>query len=256
MSAPVPSSYDEEPIERYLDALVVALPGPPRSVRRTVAEAEAHLHDAAEAQAARGLEPGEATEQAIADFGGVGEIAAASRPFGLIDLVRPAALVTGVGLVAVGLSGALSWMMTEWWGSKFVAGDLPGSTYDAARCRELSEYAPGRDCLAAAAQHHAGEVVTFRLTAGVLGLLFLLAWHLAPRRRRLPCASVPGLLALMFGGAALLLAGATIDASGGSWSGAGQWLSAGLVAATAAVAFGIRCRAEVLRPACANATSG
>lgn len=37
----------DDPIEAYLDQLLVALPGSPRDVRHTLAEVEAHLRESA-----------------------------------------------------------------------------------------------------------------------------------------------------------------------------------------------------------------
>ena len=39
----------DDPIEAYLDRLFAALSGTPRQIRRTLAEAELHLYESAEA---------------------------------------------------------------------------------------------------------------------------------------------------------------------------------------------------------------
>jgi PadR family transcriptional regulator PadR len=69
----------------------------------------------------------------------------------------------------------------------FVAGDLPGMTYTPERCAEFLEYFPDAgSCAKAAALHHWGEVVEYRVAAGVLGLLVLGAFLLWRRRARPP----------------------------------------------------------------------
>ena len=47
----------DDPIEIYLDRLLVALSGSPRDVRRALAEAELHLYESAASLEASGLRP-------------------------------------------------------------------------------------------------------------------------------------------------------------------------------------------------------
>ena len=158
-------------------------------------------------------------------------------------LVLSALLLGAVGLVAVGVSGVVAGAERAAFGDRFVAGDLPGRTYDAARCRELREYAPpSASCLDAAAMHHSDEVVFSRVAAGVAGLAAFGLWWVARRRRPptpLPPSLVPALGVTAFGLAAAATAVQAADALavGGTRAGAGQWLSAGVVAALVAAAF-------------------
>jgi hypothetical protein len=185
------------------------------------------------------------------------------------QLIGAAVLLTGIGLVAVGVSGALSAGLGATAGPAFVAGDGPNVHYSAARCADFREYAPGaRTCEAAAAEHHFEEVVTYRAAAGVLGVAVLAGFGVVRRRRRrshsdepavLPAAFVPTVGATVFGGAAVALAALSgqlvvVDRA----RGAGQFLTgavvAGLVAAWYLLEVGRRLvdgarRAAPLQPA-------
>jgi hypothetical protein len=162
------------------------------------------------------------------------------------QLLGAAVVFAGVGLVAVGVSGALSAGLGATAGRAFVAGDAPGVHYSAGRCADLREYAPGaRTCEAAATDHHFGEIVWYRVGAGVLGAAVLGAAAVTRRRRKLagavdpavlPRAFVPTVGATVFGGAAVALAVQSADLVVVDHArGAGQFLTgavvAGLVAA-------------------------
>jgi hypothetical protein len=148
-----------------------------------------------------------------------------------------------IGLLAVGASGVIAGVERATLGDRFVAGDLPGRTYDAARCRELREYAPpSASCLDAAAMHHSDEVVFYRIAAGVVGLAAFGLWWAVRRRVRvtaLPACLVPALAVTAFGLAAVVTATQAANAlvEGGVHAGAGQWLSATVVAAAVTAAF-------------------
>src|SRR5947207_3205365 len=94
--------------------------------------------------------------------------------------MRGAAEVRGsaaVGLIAVGVSGLLAAVFGAALGRDFVAGDRPGVTSTSARCADLREYAPGANtCRDAATIHHYGEIVDYRIAAGLLGLGLLCAY--------------------------------------------------------------------------------
>jgi hypothetical protein len=92
-------------------------------------------------------------------------------------------LAAGLGMVAIGVSGLVAEVFGRIFGPAFVAGDGPGVTYTAARCAEYLRLFPGAGgCAGAAAMDHWGEVVQFRVLAGVLGLLALAVFGLARRR--------------------------------------------------------------------------
>jgi hypothetical protein len=163
----------------------------------------------------------------------------------LRQLVLAAMLLGGIGLVAVGVSGLLAGGMGLLFGKSFVSGDAPGISYTPDRCADFLEYAPhARSCEEAATVHHFGEVIDYRIAAGVLGLIALGVWWLLRRSRRdpqlLPEGLVAGIGTAMFGAATAVLLLQTIGllASGQS-AGAGQYLSGGLVSLLVAAAFAL-----------------
>ena len=136
-------------IEGYLDQLLLELRGRATDVRRVLAETEEHLRDATADGVAAGLAPDEAEAQAITRFGSPRAVARRFAPPRL-RLPRPAlaemasalVLLLAVGLLAIGASGLLSVAFRATLGDRFVAADLPGVTYTAARCRDFEEYHP------------------------------------------------------------------------------------------------------------------
>jgi hypothetical protein len=167
-----------------------------------------------------------------------------SRPL-LSELALATVLLLGVGLVAVGASGAVAGVMGAAAGKAFVSGDAPGVTYTKARCAELREYAPhAPTCEAAAVEHHFGEVIWYRLAAGVLGGVVLAGYAWTRRRRGargpalLPETLVPTAAATLFGAAAVFLLGQGLDLTFlGTQHGGGGFLSGGIVAAAVASWF-------------------
>jgi hypothetical protein len=91
---------------------------------------------------------------------------------------------------------------------------------------------------------HGGEVVQFRVAAGILGLLMLGGYALARRRSRAVGVVLrPGMVAVagvtLYGiaAAALLVQGADTSGLGGLRGGSGQLWSAGIVALVVALAY-------------------
>jgi hypothetical protein len=249
----------DDAVERHLDALFDHLAGTGRDGRRLLAEAEDHLQEARADLEAAGLSPEEAADRAVARFGEASHLgrqlrAARGDWAGLgRQLLAGGWLLGALGLVAVGLSGVLAQAFGALWGARFVAGDIDGVTYTAARCADYREYFPGRSCGGAAALHHFGEVVDYRLGAGILGVLALAAYVVL---RRLPpfrgsAWAVPHGPATLVGTTLFGLAalGLGVPALGqlalGDPTGTGQYLSAALVAGLAALAaagYGLRAR--------------
>jgi hypothetical protein len=247
VSAENGAGTEEGPIEAYLDELFVAVhDGDPAAARRLLAETEAHLRECAARLRGQGLDPEEAEREAVHRFGPVGTVTPVLRPslrdvarLPLRAFVRPVVGLAAVGAIAVGVSGAISELFGRIWGAGFVAGDLPGVAYTAARCAVLQGPYPGLDCAQAAAEHHWGEVVEYRVVLGVLGLVLLLVWRLLPREAVLPAGLAPSLAAAAF----LLAAAATgvqaLNAAVQGSQGMGAWLSADVVALPLAAVFAV-----------------
>lgn len=237
----------QSPIEAYLDEIFAAArDSDPAAARRLLAETEAHLRESAARLRAQGLAPEDAELEAVRRFGPVGAVTPTLMPpwrsMGQLPLrafVRPAVGLAAVGAIAVGLSGLLSELFGRLWGAGFVSGDRPGVAYTAARCTVLQTPYPGLDCAQAAAAHHWGEVVEYRVALGVLGLVLLLVWRYLPLSVPLPAGLVPLLGAAAF----LLAAGGTgveaLNAAVQGGQGVGAWLSAAAIALPLAVAFAV-----------------
>lgn len=245
-------------VDRYLDRLLMELRGRAPQVRRILAEVEDHLRDAVEAGVAEGLSPVDAEARALARFGSPATVARrfartprrlAPAPV-LSQLVLALIFLAGVGLVAVGISGALAGGMGAMWGKAFVAGDPAGTTYTPTRCADFAEYHPeATTCARAAAAHHFDEVVQYRLGAGVLGMALLGCYLVVRRSRRaarllaisdgvglLPHGFVATVGTAVFGVGAVGLLGQSLGQMvGGDSGGAGAYLSGGLVS----LAFGL-----------------
>lgn len=245
-----------EPIEAYLDALLLELRGSPRAARHVLREVEAHLLDATNEGVDEGLTEDEAARRAVERFGPPAlvarQLARASGSVGLVTLVRDAVVsllpVGAVFLVAIGLSGLVAGGLGLAVGKDFVAGDPPGVTYTAERCAQLLSFEPGAaTCAQAATAHHFGEVVWYRVAEGVLGIVLLAAWAVWRRRSR------DRLRAGTLGRSFSLTVGATLAAAAaagllflaaagpvtGHYDGTGNPLSGGLVSALLGVAFGV-----------------
>jgi MYXO-CTERM domain-containing protein len=263
-----------DPIEAYLDQLLTHLRGSAHDVRRILSGTEEHLRDATAEQVAAGASEEEAQRRAIERFGHPRTVArrfsarlAPVPPAAVAaELARTAVLLGAVGLVAIGASGLVAELLGRLFGAGFVAGDLPGVTYTARRCAEYLEYFPDAGgCAQAAAWHHWGEVVEYRVAAGVLGLLVLGGYLLWRRGRRgeppdylgvLPDGFSATVATSLYGLAAAALALLSLDAFlVADGDGTGQWLSAAIVAAAMATAYGVSLYRTVLTRAQAGAAT-
>jgi len=248
VSAHDESTKADDPIEAYLDQLLVTLPGAPRQIRHTLAEAEAHLLDAAAAGVAAGLDQATSRAAAVRQLGPVSGLADRPRlgprltPALRRRLVLAGLWVGGLGGVAVGIGGVIAWLVRTVWGNTAIATPFPAGSYSAADCaRWLAAYPSAHDCVTAMTADHADDFLRNAAACGVLGALALGVYLLLRPRwanpavtAALPRASediVGAGLALL---ATVLLVGQGVDAVVVTRAnGAGQPLS---LAATALLA--------------------
>jgi hypothetical protein len=254
---------DDGPVEDYLDRLLLTLGGSPRQVRHTLAEVEAHLQDAVAEEMAAGKARPEAEAAAVARIGAVHGVTGRSAAFGrpTAALVRRAALaaslIGGVGLVAVGISGAVSWALAAMRGGSFVTAPFPPGSYTRADCmRWLAGDPATHNCVTAMIYDHVGDIVLQRFAGGVLGLLALAAywflrrrWHDRGTLAALPPGSAEaagGLLAALvaLGGMGMAINTELVQRG----QGAGQLFSIAVAALAAAVFFAFRLWAVRSRP--------
>jgi len=164
------------------------------------------------------------------------------------QLVGRCAVLVGIGLVAVGLSGVLAAGAGAVVGRSWVAGDPPTVHYSASRCAEFLEYEPhAGSCELAATEHHFGEIVDYRIAAGLVGASLLGGCALLTRRRwrlfrtdRLPVAFDATVASVLFGVAAAWLIAYGLDQQRLGYQGVGFYLSGGVVAFAAAVLASFR----------------
>ena len=236
----------QEPIETYLDELLVRLRLPARETRRSLAETESHLREASEGFEARGMNRQQAERIAIENFGRPSDLAEAEaavcRPSlskTLIAAGQAILLLLSGGLLAIGISGALAAVFNWVSGPQFV-GALH-ETYSTAVCRHfLLAHQTARSCAQAAISENSYDAVVLRLLAGAVGaagLCAAAAWRrFNPPGGRLQAidAVTAGVAAAAFGLAALAMAGQSLDllVQHGS-GGVGWWLSGAVVAALA-----------------------
>lgn len=241
-----------EPVEEYLDRLFLTLRGTPRQVRRTLAEAEAHLADAVAEGVAAGLPEPEAQAAALARFGPAHAVSggpAWPRPALARRGTLAAALVGGVALVAIGLSGGIAWALARLRGGSFVTAPFPPGSYTRADCaRWLAGDPAAHSCLSAMTADHVGDIVLSSAAAGVLGVLMLLAfWGLRRRWQdratltALPAGSTEAAGAVLAGLVALATLGVGVNMEMVRRGvGAGQPFSLAAAAAVAAAFFALR----------------
>ena len=256
--APAPDAG--EPVEDYLDRLLLSLSGSPRYVRHTLAEVEAHLHDAVADELAGGRSQADAELAAVARIGAVqavtGRKAAFSRPSAAVmrRTALASSLIGGVALVAYAVAAAISWALAAIRGAEFVTAPFPPGSYTSADCtRWLAGDRATRSCVAAMTRDHVGDIILQGLAAGFLGLLALVAfWFMRQRWQdrgtltALPVGSaeaVGAILALLVAIAGVGLAVDLETVQRGQ--GAGQPIAIALAALCAAAFFALRLQRSV-----------
>lgn len=182
----------DDPIECYLDEVLLTAPGNPRQVRRTLAEIEDHLLEAAESGRLRGLEPDQARAEAVRRFGPAAAVM--DRPASLLRpprglrrrLALTALFVAGWAGVTVGLAGAIALVIKLIWGSAAIATAFPAGSYDAADCtRWLAAEPAATGCQAAMISDHADDFIRNAAVALIVGVLALLVRFALLRRWKL-----------------------------------------------------------------------
>jgi hypothetical protein len=228
-----------EPIEQYLDDLYAQLRTDPRRARRMLDEAADHLHGAADALRATGMDRVDAEREAVRRFGSSAIVARADRPrtFGrlLVDTAEAVVVLGAVGLVAVGVSGLLAGAMAALFGREFVGGGL------------VHSIAGGTASVA----ENAGDALVLRALAGALGVALLGAAWLAERAgmrlRVLPMTYVDTAGLVAFAGATVVLSALSLNqVLQQSGHGTGFFLSGALASLAGAIGFGIRAVRSVL----------
>ncbi len=260
MSAPTGRPTD--PVEDYLDQLLLTLTGTPRRIRHTLSEVEAHLDDAVAAGRSAGLSDEEARRAAVRNLGSVEGVAApptrqwATRPSRrrmLLGLL----LVTGVGGIAVGVAGLLAAVVRAVGGDRLVGAPFPTGSYTAGDCaRWLANYPGAHGCLSAMTQDHADDFLRNTAAAGVLGLLALGAYLVIRRRwwNQTVAAALPRWVEWVVGAGLAGAAAVVLSAQGADailvehGTGAGASLSLAGAAAAAAAGFAVAARRAVQRP--------
>ncbi len=245
-----PRRRDADPIESYLDDLLGWLRGTPADVRRSLLECESHLRDRAEAGVRAGRDPQDAARDAVAAFGSARKVAtglnAAHRPRAIRTLVVGATVqgwqLAVVGLIAIGVSGVIAWLLTVPFGTGAVFADAPGTHYDLGSCAHFLAVQPAAaTCAQAALAEGQDDAILQRVAAGVVGLVLLvgLLWW----RRRTTWAVRPELSmatalvgVVLFGVVGVWLTGYGVDRAVIN-TGAGQWLAAGIVALLVAAGY-------------------
>ena len=252
------------PIDTYLDELVSRLSTRrPRQLRSMLAEAEAHLRDDADAQLAAGSTRDDAERAAVARFGPADLVAGAERetwraPLAVIarQFVGSALLLGGIGAIAVGLSGATALLIRALSSARFLVRTPTPAVLTPSNCaRWLGTHeavTSGPGCRNAAVSDWVGEVISYRLAAGVFGVLVVLLVVLIRRRRGL--LLLPPQVSDTIAAAAFSVAGVWLLAAGigaivvAHGDGAGQWISAAPVALVAGAVFALRLVRDLQNP--------
>ena len=160
------------------------------------------------------------------------------------QLIDMACRIGIVAAFAIGISGAVAWLIGRVAGMGYVVGDILGVTYTPARCAEyIANYPTSGTCEQAAVMDHFDEVVFGRIMVGVLGVVLLVCW-LAWRRNPSYRSASSSLVGMVGAGMALLAATALVlSATNGlliaGGVGTGAPLSAALCSLVAAAIFAI-----------------
>ncbi|NNC11660.1 hypothetical protein HII28_07195 [Planctomonas sp. JC2975] len=254
-------------IDSYLDDLFGRLHGDPAECRSMLAEAEAHLRDAAAASVEAGMDEDAAQQAAIDAFGSAEHVARAVDPHPFVAAATAFALAGGwlaaIGFVAVGLSAGIARLLALLTSTQWVYGAPSSYRFAAAQCAHWMLVQPtAGNCRTAAAMEASDDSFLFAVAGSIAGLLvvglvvlaaFLLRRAASIPRRRVPRPVVWAVGATAFGGAGLALLAAGIGGVvlRGHW-GQGLWYVEAAVSLALAAYFCIRlvpAMASTLTPA-------
>jgi hypothetical protein len=243
-----------DPVEDFLDRLLVSLRGSPRRVRHTLAEVEAHLRDAVDEGMAAGLSEADAQAWAVERMGPVhtvtGGPATLSRPSRALmrRLTLTAVLVGGAGLTAIGLAGLIGRWFLALKGNAFLTAPWPSGSYTQADCAHwLAGDRATHSCVIAMLADHAGDIMLETTAAGVLGLLLLasyvalrMQWRDRATMTALPAGFAQALGTVLAGLAAVACFAVAYNIENTQRGiGAGLPWSLGLAAAVTAILFAL-----------------
>jgi hypothetical protein len=252
-------------IEEYLSDLRASLELAPEEAELVVAEAEDHLRETAAGGLATGMTEHEAQQAAISAFGSISAVvrAHASRPADFIRGRTPAAVLgdlvlagwklAGTGLVAVGVSGLVVLVMNIVFGRAFTGQAPAGVPFQKGDCAYWKSLWPGaHTCATAHMLEASSDAVVLRAGAGLIGVGLLVTYGIARfvqrRRGRGPVVVLAGYFPLLaagvFGSGALGLALAQLTGFAIT-QGPGTYLSGAIVAAIAAVWYGLKARPAI-----------
>lgn len=242
-------------IDEYLDELYSRLRGDPAECRSMLAEAEAHLRDAAEASVGAGMEEDAAQQAAIAAFGSPAEVARAAQRHpvatAIIAFLQSGAVLAATGFAAIAIATIGARMLAVVTSTHWVYGAPASFAFPAAKCAHWLAVQPtAASCHAAATLENADDSFLFSLAGAAIGLvlvgLVFAAVALVRRFVRLSRRGVPAMVvwavgATAFGGAgvALVAAGFANVVVPGHW-GQGLWYVQGVVSLVFAAYFGAR----------------
>ncbi|MEY2521814.1 MAG: hypothetical protein QOJ66_379 [Ilumatobacteraceae bacterium] len=255
--------FDDDPIEVYLDRLLVALPGSPRHVRQTLAEVEAHLRDSAERARHDGLDDHAAAVAAVKRMGPIeGVVEGRGHRLGLTPARRRRVVLGGlfvgaIGGIAIAVAGVLAGIVRMIAGDRAIGVPFPTGSYSAADCsRWMIAYPHAPDCVSAMTIDHANDFVRNAAVAGGCGLIALATFARLRRRwtsravaTALPTWSEDVLGCVLSSVATVVLLGQGVDSLMVTrGQGAGQSLCLAVGAAAATFVFGVRAKSTLAKP--------
>jgi len=179
----------DDPIEEYLDQLLLILPGSARQVRHTLSEVEAHLRDGAAAAEAEGLDEHAAAVRAVQRMGPAAGVLDDRRTRFWLTSTRRRRGVLGVlfvgavGGLAVGAAGIIAAVVRIVGGDAAIGIPFPSGAYTQSDfTRWLAAYPSAGDCVAAMTIDHANDFLLSATVVGLGGVVCLLLLRLLRRR--------------------------------------------------------------------------